>query len=207
MSEKLIPLDKRRHLFKSTTYGQWIEEGFDLTEALEQIDGPIIEIGGPTSCGYPYLLPGMEYANRLPTGQQILMSNVDLKYLLKTDYPDADMDTIKYLRRVYRKNYRGKLDLKCDGTNMPFSDESVGAVLFSSLPYSFTFNAREGTIRESARVLKPGGLLIAQGPLIGEIELAESLGFVKKMHFAMDTVGHCYDVVMVSTKVEIYYKE
>lgn len=169
----------------------WAEEGFDLKSKLSQIDGPVLEIAGPTHDGYVAL----DEAAILP--DQVLTSNVSLPQ--ETE----------------------KLHLLADGRKLPLGDQTLSVVLVSALTiidesvamsydlsmldvahkeyadygkgiesdmshgheYQKTHqrnNLRISTMEEASRVLKTGGILIWQFGLPEDIEVARLNGLELK---------------------------
>lgn len=172
MSE-LIPIkpEKEKPFVAPCTYECHIAEGFDLDETLLAIQSPIIEIAGPTYTGYKNIFPEMKYANILPTGQRIQVSNINAG--------------------------EWGIDFVCDGTNMQFDDESIGAILLSHIP---AVPWRDGypklrILQESARVIEKGGLLIIQSILDKEIDYCKELGLYPMVLYVPSIPARSWDVV------------
>ncbi len=144
----------------------WVAEGFDLQTEMYQLDGPTVEIAGPTREGY-WPLDDIDIPN--PT----LVSNISLNNRPIT--------------------FPGEVDFLADGTNMPLADNSVSVVLVSGFPMISddllrqdqsvwrpierkaqqeyidllcddlepTNNLRLVVIKEAYRLLESGGILVA----------------------------------------------
>lgn len=89
----------------------------DLLKVLKEIKDPVIEIGGPTKKGYPFI------------GIKNLKSFFKKGYISNIVREDYDYDEKGNLR--YEKL---DVDFLADARNLPFKDETIGAVFCSCLP-------------------------------------------------------------------------
>jgi len=88
----------------------------------------------------------------------------------------------------------GRIDFQADARKLPLRDDSLGVLFAANLPYDIA----EGTIDEAMRVLKPGGLFIADGLKREAVEHAKKLGLLRKEQiekFRMIDFRTHYDVV------------
>jgi len=115
------------------------ENSFSLTAELNKINGPIIEIGGPTENGFPL-------AKWDKIKKNAYISNV------KQGAPTFDS-------KGNFSHFYGKVDFQTDAQRLPFSSQSIGAIRADSLPPHIL----EKTIDEAQRVLVKNGILILQG--------------------------------------------
>ena len=95
----------------------FVRDGFDMQQAIIAIDGPIVEIAGPTSRGYA-TLNGMS----LPT--KPIISNVNSP----TTAPNLSLsrDPINSLDKAV-------LDVVADARALPFADNTIGMLMVSAL--------------------------------------------------------------------------
>lgn len=84
---------------------EWQESNFVLADVLQKLNGPVIEVGGPTKGGYRLLSPG----ELQDVAKSLFVSNLD-------------------------KNEK-KLDAVFDAQQMPFKDDEVGAIFASCLNF------------------------------------------------------------------------
>lgn len=194
--EGFIPIIEPEETFlQPGEYTRWAEKGFDLDHALGAIKGPIVEVGGPTFPGYSNIFPDQKFANILPNGKKILISNVVLneprfKDTSALEYAEVEDDYPTY------PEMKDCLDVVLDGGKMPFANGSIGAVLFSYLPkFPFGIDTRGETICETYRVLEPGGLLVVQGLREEEVAFAEEQGFRPRIIYKENSIRALCDVV------------
>jgi hypothetical protein len=132
----------------------WVREGFSVYRTINNLNGPLIELGGPTDEGY----------------KQVDLSKLDKRLFVSNllpGFPYYDTKTGEFL------GYRGKIDFQADATAIPIKNEGCGALFVSCLPVEI----RKKILSEAYRVLEKGGLLIWQGGIDKDIEIAEKLGF------------------------------
>lgn len=130
---------------------EWQEEGFDLQQALDERTGPFVEVAGPTLFGYSML-------DNVTLPKGVYVSNRDLPAVT---------------------NLYGSPDFQADATNLPLANNSLGALFVSNMaPMGSEHNPDlwEKFMKESARTLESGGLLIAQGLDKENIPYAEAAG-------------------------------
>lgn len=131
------------------------EKGFKLEDALKTIDGPVIEVGGPTDTSH-FLT-------------DIKNSRVDMHVSnITPGHPVYE----RKKGEVKLSKYEGKVDFLADARRMPLADGSIGVLFASCLP-----NIIESEIvPEAERVLKGGGLFIFAGTSDEIIKEAEAAG-------------------------------
>jgi hypothetical protein len=119
-------------------------QNFDLEHALRPgvLGGPIIEVGGPTAIT-PYFGNYNMIAALGTMPDDIRISNIS-----------RHTDVGEY----YIQSASRDLDYMADVRYLPHGNESIGAVLMSSL----ASDAYDGAFSEIARVITPNGLLIAE---------------------------------------------
>lgn len=188
--------------------------GISVTEAKEIIsivDGPIVEIGGPSDGGYLYL-------DEVSLKSKPIITNI-------VPFSTLTMDQEK------AKQFDQQIDAFFDGRDMPYEDNSLGIVAMSHITLAddseFFPEGREPTqseidlvnqrfdrvdeeveafltgaidlddVKESfrlkiyqevMRVLKPGGLLISNGTAI-DLQVLEKIGF-KVISASSDDEGY-----------------
>ncbi len=114
------------------------DSNFDLTQALNDVKGPIIEVGGPTESGFPL-------ANWDEVKKKVYVSNIE---------PGAPI----YGQDGTFSHYYGKVDFLANAKALPFGKNTIGAIRADALPP----NVFEDAILEARRVLIVDGLLILQ---------------------------------------------
>ena len=125
------------------TVTSWTEADFDVIQAVEDTQGPVIEIGGPTSYRREFL--------RL-AGLDLFTIGLPVYGPKKTE--------------IFISNIRpGYIDFQADGRVLPFRNESIGAIYATSLPSHII----PDIIMEAHRVLEEGGIFILQR--VGDIGL------------------------------------
>lgn len=135
---------------------EWLKEGFDLLGELRKSTLPLVELAGPSPKGY-WLV------DLQSLGRPVEITNGDLKWAredLAARGFDPDEPSLK-------------IDREVDATNQPYQDSSLGGVFAAHLPEKI----RQGTLKEVARVLSPGGIFVTQGGISGqEVAKAKELG-------------------------------
>ncbi len=158
--------DRRGRQFEEITMGD-----FDVYEKIEQLEGPFVEVAGPTEGGYTLI----DIDALKP--REIYISNI---------FPGApryntDSDGIE--------SYYGNVDFQADARQLPLKDESVGALFVSCFPKSPSIayhgntqgeNQRLIVIQEALRVLRKGGILVWQGGADEDLEFARGIGFKQR---------------------------
>lgn len=133
----------------------WVKPGINLESTLRSVEGPIVELAGPTDLGY-YFLDGIA----LPS--KPIITNIQPKTLLYGPGTDYVLDKI------------------IDGRHTPYKDSSVGMVLSAHLPYineaAFDFSNKftHQQEKEYAQLVKEAQLLtkdFADGANIAELPL------------------------------------
>lgn len=195
---------------------EWHQPNFSLTEKLENIRKPIIEIGGPSDEGY-YFLDGVKLLNKP------IITNVS-EQPASQQYPDV-------------QNLADMVDELVDGRHTPYEDESIGMVMAAHIDIADEallddttkdkrelYNKfREAAIsenqavasgklslsqilhslrlkiaRETWRILEPGGLFLTDcHSEVHDLEAIRRLGFEPVAMLAMtdDPEDTRYDVV------------
>jgi len=134
-------------------------EANDLKKKIYDFNGLVVEIGGPTINGYEFL---KDLNIDLP--RKIIVTNIKNPITIN---PFGDNP----------KEY--KVDMVADINNLPFDDNSIDIIMASSLPHKL----HEQLFRESKRVLKSNGLVIAENIKNIDIKYAKENGFqVSKLH-------------------------
>jgi len=151
----------------------------DLTAALNATRGPIVEVAGPTTAGFAAI-----DAARLekPVLQSNLMAGLplwgdrieqdDAAFGVRPYHGPPTPSMVKAGMARAPKWLVGRVDFQADATALPLRDKVLGAVLVSCLNRP----SRPGALREAARVLEAGGLLVWQGAFAEDLLLARSLG-------------------------------
>src|SRR3989338_7873919 len=124
---------------------EWSKANFAIREALAQRRGPFVELAGPTHRGYQ---------------------------MIPSDFFDRERERIFVSNITTNPPQGGEVQLAADAGQLPFADESLGAVLACELPRF----VREPAITEASRALEEGGLLIWQGVLFEDIAFARNHG-------------------------------
>ena len=152
------------------------ESGFDFQEALDNLGGPIVEVGGPTKDGY--------FTDEVfPTSAQTVQDE-----LLVSNIEKGRMIGIKNDDGSFTKKFQDyDLDFRANGLAMPFARETLGAVFSSYLPRtnpsnpndadSEPFKFRGPLITEVFRTLEPGGLMVMQAIEDDDVQYALDQGF------------------------------
>jgi len=192
--EKLIKKSKQRLV---------VEGPEDFLKLLKGIKDPVIEIAGPTKGGYPFI----GISDLKSFFEKVFISNIVI------DQPVYDKGSFSGYERL-------DLDLLASAINLPFQDETIGAVFCSYLPKTrepspyvidpnerskFTMTQltadmirgkeisplRKNAIEEAYRVLKRNGFLIWQGGEEVDYKFAEQLGFrIIKLVEKCDDLGN-----------------
>ncbi|PIT88818.1 MAG: hypothetical protein COU29_00345 [Candidatus Magasanikbacteria bacterium CG10_big_fil_rev_8_21_14_0_10_36_32] len=150
-------------------------EEFNLTEALNKVNGPLVEIGGPTKEGY-------ELVDFQKLNKQLLIFNL-FPGTPNFESPVKDGAAIQV-------TYFGQVDFIADAFNLPINSNTVGAMFASYFggahcksvalqlrnhiynsqnfipPMSYSKEKslmRRMAMKEAWRVLEPGGLIVWQG--------------------------------------------
>lgn len=116
---------------------QWLDPAFQFDETFRSLSGPFIEIGGPSPGGYSFIDFGVLFES---TGRRTVVTNIDREHL---------HSDIKESERIGTE-IGGFLD----GSNIPHSDESIGAFFARCLPHY----AKGPVVNEIYRTLEPGGI-------------------------------------------------
>jgi hypothetical protein len=176
---------EKRKFWTPNKYKTFTAKNFSLESELRQLDGPYLELGGPTEEGY-YHLDNMQLSKR------VLLSNVEM--------PD-------FVPQEHRDSVASSIDLVIDGGAIDLPDASLGMVMASHIPYiSFdrfdsddqlnlakdapsraleqgevTPDLLEVSLRlkmasEVYRTLQPGGVFLTDGRP-EDVEACELLGF------------------------------
>lgn len=206
--------------------GLYRQEGFDLQEAASKIDGPIVEVGGPTLGGYN-LLRGVDLPSK-PNMFNIRGSRVEA-------IGAASLTAVDKLA----------LSALADVRALPLANDSLGMMMAANLPGAReevlreigthpdlsndekvlrTFDVADNTYKDAAdkleagddkgleahdapriaaiaqarRVLKPGGLFVAQGLESRDVAFAKALGLELVMHTPRaqgEYLGRTYDMI------------
>lgn len=150
---------------------KWKKEGFDIKEKLSKIDGPFVEVAGPTEKGYSIVkLEDLD--------KKVFVSNIIPGW---TEFNDQTGEII---------GLEGKVDLQADARDLPFGDNTLGAVFCSNLgelnstPGRINKNQLENklklradALKEIFRVLQSEGILMWQGGTEDDVKLAQEIGF------------------------------
>ncbi len=138
-----------------------VVENFELEREMVRAmsAGPAIEVGGPTRYGFDLL---QSFA-AMPDA--VYKSNIEAKPL------------------SYEKT--NELSYVADATQLPHPNESIGVVLCAGIgggtEKKTAAETRAGVFAEFARVLKPGGLVVAQGFFAEDLRAAAEAGWEIKM--------------------------
>jgi hypothetical protein len=148
----------------------WKEPGFDLRKRINETEGLVIELGGPSDNPKSsditdrYRVLGLD-SRQLQQAKKLIVTNV-------TESRSYDELTGKLISEIQ------PIDAMIDATHLPFPDTSLGAVLMTKI--SRNLAKYQQIISETGRCLKPGGLLVWQGIEPKEIAQIEKFGFVQK---------------------------
>ncbi len=138
-----------------------LEEGFDLKKELVNLEGPIIEVGGPTR------LPkfeGQTYVQSVQSsGRKMHTSNIS-RQIRVGEKEDRTP--------VYAKIKPEYIDFLADARQLPLKTGGVGALFASYLP----INIRNEFIAEAHRALKDKGLLVMVSVEPENFNTAQQLG-------------------------------
>lgn len=104
---------EKRKFWRLNKYKTFSTKNFSLKSELQQLDGPYLELGGPTEEGYFHL-------DRLRLPKRVLLSNVEM--------PD-------FIPQEYRDSVASSIDLVIDGGDIDLPDDSLGMVMASHIPY------------------------------------------------------------------------
>jgi ubiquinone/menaquinone biosynthesis C-methylase UbiE len=146
----------------------------------------------------------------LGRGQHVLeigCGTGSLVTLLKRLYPDVEVVGLdpdpKALRRAQRKAESAAVSIRFDrgfSDELPYGDASFDRVLSSFMFHHLGANAKDGTLREVNRVLKPGGSLhlldfAAHGKKGGDdrvVDRMRAAGFARPQQVRQDALffGH-----------------
>jgi len=140
----------------NTTHQVYRNQSFDLNQALRDVKGPYIEIGGPTYAEY-WL--GLRLTDSRRLSKKLFVSNL-IPELWRDDKGNSH-------------KLQGKIDFQADGSRLPFADSSVGGLFMSHLPYTEV----EGILFEARRVIESNGIFFVQSVKEDALRLAELLGF------------------------------
>lgn len=142
----------------------WKEDGFNLTEAINNTKGMFLEVAGPTPIRYKQI----EDFSKI--NKQLTVSNITPGVKLYNPFTGEYVGTT------------GSVDLRADATLLPLEDSSVGALLVSCLPVEPAKNA----IKEMQRVVENKGVVVWEG---GSEKIMKTLlenGFALKSYQQMN---------------------
>jgi SAM-dependent methyltransferase len=148
-----------------------------VTQLIESLKGPIVEVAGPTLQGYEFL---DTYRIALPSLP--IVTNIEKEFEawnpLKDTFAAVSVDRVADIR------------------NLPFEDSSLAMIMVSNLVLSsYTDAAHEAAMleyeqplnpkenlhlflyKEAMRTLQPGGVLLQVSPLDEDIDAIEPYGF------------------------------
>jgi hypothetical protein len=212
------------YLLQNRQGDAYVEEGFDIAQTIHDLQGPSAEIGGPSPLGYDALndvefpqkplvtnIAGSRYNGVAFTGGDTL-APIDKSYLDAL----ADSRHLPFKNESMAALFASYLPWDPQEVRVPSEDEALKAYLkqkseiftnfISKIPgHSLEelaqtpeaeFSPRIGMLLESARTLKPGGLVILSGPLEGDLKIAQQLGFKMKMHSLIMESGLPREVVL-----------
>jgi len=167
----------------STVEEEYTERSFDIAGELAKRKGVAIEIGGPTYFG-GYSRISQTIEDFINNRKKIYVSNIESGLPI---YDDMNTDNEEPLGHL------GKVDFIADATKLPFAQESLGAVFASCLPAEI----REESIKEAARTLEKGGLMIIMSGDISDMDNAKEHGFTVKLfkRYSSDD----YDMILQKT--------
>lgn len=153
-------------------------ESLDPIAHLNGSKYPLIEIGGPTPPNYG-------------SNEQYLI--IDITRIAKRIYPlnlSKTVDVYESFEETDEEVMTSQwpVDLRADGTQLPFPDEKISGVFASGIETPL----REKMIAEAARVLEPGGLLIWQEGEPSDKKFALTMGFDVIKHQVNKSLIHDY---------------
>lgn len=160
-------------------WSRWRNPGFNVREELKHVNGPLVELAGPTDWGFELV-----NTNNLP--KKLHISNVPEGFC---------SDAVPV----------GPVNFFADATKTPFQTGKVGAIFVSCLYKPLRVDA----LREANRVLENNGLLIWQSAVLQDIELAKNLSFEVAQYTRVfaeydDPVipdEYLYNIILRKTKV------
>lgn len=147
---------------------KWKKEGFDIKEKLSKIDGPFVEVAGPTEKGYSIVkLDDLD--------KKVFVSNITPGW---TEFNDQTGESIEL---------KGNVDFQADARELPFKDSTIGAVFCSCLgelhssskavDIKHALKLRIDALKEIFRALKSEGVLVWQGGKEEDVRFAQDIGF------------------------------
>jgi hypothetical protein len=176
---------EKRIFWRPNKYKTFTDKNFSLENELQRLNGPFLELGGPTEEGYFHL-------DRMQLPKRVLLSNVDMPDFIPQEYRDSVADSI---------------DFVIDGSDIDLPEDSLGMVMASHIPYisfdrfdsdgqldlaknaplraleqgAITPDILDDSLRlkmasEVYRTLEPGGLFLTDGRA-EDIAACELLGF------------------------------
>lgn len=150
---------------------KWKKEGFDIKKRLSAIDGPFVEVAGPTEKGYKI----------------IELDELDKKVFILNITPgasDFDDQTGEFV------GFYGKVDFIADARELPFKDGAIAAIFCSDLGKLYStsvtvdqnqsgnkLNLRADALKEIFKALKPEGILVWKGGTEDDAVFARNIGF------------------------------
>jgi hypothetical protein len=141
----------------------WQQPGFNLQAHVSALQHQLVEFGGPTYDEFA-VLEGLHF----PRG--VLISNLEAGLPLGVGE---------------KRHLVGGVDFQADVHQMPLDDASTSAIFASAMPME-----RRG-LRESIRVLEPGGLLFWGSAPLQALKLAQAVGFdLVKAVFATEPANY-----------------
>jgi hypothetical protein len=134
----------------------WAAQGFDVADAFKKLRGQIVEVGGPTLDGFKIVHQKI----LADSGKQYITTNINDGLYQMAGGTSEKVVKIK------------NVDVVADSRQLPFADGSLGAVFASCLPLGI----RAETMLEARRVLEDDGLLVWQGTMKDDYEVAQRIG-------------------------------
>jgi hypothetical protein len=156
------------------------EEGFDIVEKLKQVDGPFVEVAGPTDGGY-------KLVNMQNLGKKVFTSNLWVNGKIDfqasaTELPIKDgkvgalfVSCIGGIQKNDPEELK-KLNKKMTSWRVTNKDEKR----YEELAYESKRKLRDTTLQEALRVLEEGGVLIWQGGEKEDYDTASEMGLSVK---------------------------
>lgn len=174
-----------------------------VVAAIKNVNGPIVEVGGPTTRGFRLL------QDRPMLPSRPIISNVDRHEIVDlrasaTAMPFAN-DTVgmflaSHISRVDYSKFPGST-IEFQTMQSEMATQEYAEVLRDA-NYVPQHALRIGTLQEMHRTLKPGGLVLFECLADRDVEIAEHLGFaVLHQSGAQGTAGETLDCVLQAQTV------